>query len=232
MVQRLSQTRLSNRQAGNAMIYVLIIIALFAALSFVLSRQGSNSESSTLSTQQTEIYSTQILQTAMQIKQAVDSVLYSGSGTTLDTLDFTLPSDPGFDNAPTVHKVFHPDGGGVTMPLLPADATTPAANPAPGWYLGRFNNVEWTETAATDVILTAYHIAQPICQRIDQKLTGSTTIPVSTTTLKNMLIPASFFSGSNSDLTAAACSGCNGQPSMCVQDTDGSYSFYSVIEQR
>ena len=206
------------------MVYVLIVIALFAALAFLLARQSSNQESSSLSRNQIDIDTTQILQTAMQVKQAVDAMTYSGS--TVDSLDFTLPSDAGYDTPPNGQKVFHPDGGGVILPRLPDDAVVAATNPPPGWYLGRFNNVEWTPTAATDVVLTAYNIAQPVCASLDQKITGSATIPQATVALRNLLVSATRHSGTNQDFTAAICSGCKGYPELCVQEPGGSgWSF-------
>lgn len=219
------------REAGNAMIYVLIVIALFAALAFLLARQSGGTAGSSLSANQVEIDATQILQTAMQVKQAVDAMTYSGS--TVDTLDFRLPSDTGYDTPPNGQKVFHPDGGGVVLPRLPDDAVVASTDPPPGWYLGRFNNVEWTPTAATEVVLAAYNIAKPVCTRLDQKITGSSTIPVSSAPLRNLLVSATRHSGTNQDFTSAVCPGCKSQPELCVQEPGGAgWSFYSVIEGR
>ncbi len=213
------------------MIYVLLAVALFAALAFILSKQSGTAETSTLSKQQTEIYATQILQQSMQIKQAVDAMTYSGSR--IDTLDFTLPGDAGYDTPPNGQKVFHPDGGGVIFSKLPDDAATPGADPAPGWYLGRFNNFAWTATAGTDVVLTAYHVAQPVCAKIDEKLTGSATIPAATSPLRILLVSASRHSGGNIDFSSSTCAACVGKPSLCIEEpTHDAWSFYSLVETR
>ena len=219
------------RQTGNAMIYVLIVIALFAALAYLLARQSGGQENSTLSSSQVEIDATQILQTALQVKQAVDAMTYSGS--TIDSLDFKLPSDTGYDSPPNGQKIFHPDGGGVILPRLPDDAVVAATDPPPGWYLGRFNNVEWTPTSATDVVMAAYNIAKPVCAKLNQKITGSAAIPVSTAPLRTVLVSSTRHSASNQDFTAAACSGCKGLSELCVQEPGGSgWSFYSLVEIR
>ncbi len=213
------------------MIYVLIVIALFAALAFILSRQGQNGEHSAMGAQEIEIESTQMLQAAMQIKQAIDSMTYGG--TTLDALDFTPPSAAGFDNPPRTVKVFHPDGGGVIMPHLPDAAIGGHADPAAGWYLGRFNTVEWTESTATDVILTAYDIPKALCAKINEKLTGSATIPVSSAALRDILVNDADHSGNNVALTATNCPGCEGKASLCVEGpTNDIWAFYAVLEQR
>ena len=226
-----SNAMIPAREAGNAMIYVLIVIALFAALAFILARQSGSGESGSLSSNQIEIDATQILQTAMQVKQAVDGMTYSGS--TVDTLDFKLPSDTGYDTPPNGQKVFHPDGGGVVLPRLPDDAVVAATDPAPGWYLGRFNNVEWTPTAATDVVMAAYNIAKPVCAKLNQKITGSSGIPAATAPLRTLLVSATRHSGTNQDFTAAICTGCKGYPALCVQEPGGAgWSFYSLVESR
>jgi hypothetical protein len=218
-------------QSGNAVIYVLILIALFAALTFIMSRHSGTSETSALSKSQIAIDATQILQLPMQIKQAVDGMLFSGSH--FDSLDFSLPSDAGYDTPPNTAKVFHPDGGGVILPPLPDHSTVAGTNPVPGWYMGRFNNVAWTPTTATDVILTAHHLNKDVCAAIDQKLTGDSTIPVATVGLNRVLIDASRHSSGNIDFSSAACPDCVGHVSLCVEEpSHDSWSFYSLIETR
>ncbi len=217
-------------QRGNAMIYVLVVIALFAALTFILSRQSDTSETGGMSGQQADIAATQILETSMQIKQAVDSMIFGGTG--VSGLDFVLPGDAAYDTPPNKDKVFHPDGGGVILARLPDGAPIAgASDPASGWYLGRFNTVEWTPGTGQDVILTAWAIAKPVCERINEKLTGSRTVPVSTGPLRNALVDDAHHSGTNAAFTAATCAACSGKPSLCVEDvTNDSWSFYAVIE--
>lgn len=237
----------SNRhqsEGGNALIYVLIIIALFAALSFVLARQGGTSETSRLSEEKIELYATNILQTAAQIQTAMDQSYYTG--TEIGEMDFILPSDAAFNTAPNINKVFHPEGGGVTLPRLPGEAINEVnTDPVPGWYLGRFMNVEWTESEYTDVILTAHQLSEAVCEEINRKITGSPAIPVMGGDNKTFLIDESLHSGSNpapttppnppaaptSKFLATDCPNCEGHPQICV--TDGSiYSFYSIVAQR
>ena len=222
-----------NKAAGNAMIYVLIVVALFAALTFVLARRHGEGEANSMSPTAVNVGATQILQLSNQIKDAVDQMIYAGSR--IDELDFCRPQDACFSTGLTRHKVFHPDGGGVVLPALPADAVHQAdANPAPGWYMGRFNNVAWTNTNDLDVILVAHQINQKICAKINSMLTGSSTIPTLTVALSRALIDAGLHSaGSNVDLDTTSCPACDGKPSLCVSDAAATtFSFYNVIEQR
>lgn len=220
-------------ESGNAMIYVLIVVALFAALSFVLSRQTRTEEQGTLAAEKVNIYASQIIQISNQFKQGVDQVTYSGS--TINNLNFCLPGEVCFTSAPLYNNVFHPEGGGVVRPVLQADSIHAVdANPVPGWYVGRFNNVEWTDSTANDVILTAHQIRQDVCARLNELLTGSSAIPALTVEINKVLIDASrHANGPNVDLDSANCPGCAGHAALCVANAAGTiWSYYNIIEQQ
>ena len=221
----------SNRQSGNAMVYVLIVVALFAAINFILSKQNDSSEIEALTREQIAIYTTEIQQASLAVKQAIDQLLYSGIR--IDELDFVTPDDePDFStgsNADNIRKVFHPLGGGLNVPQLADDAIRDPASstPAPGWYLGRFNNVEWTED---DVLLVAHKIDEEICKSINKSITGSSNIPVISTSVPNYLIDDAIHGGTNIPFTETACSDCLGFNSLCVSNSaENEFSYYSVI---
>jgi hypothetical protein len=223
-------------QRGNALIYVLIAIALFAGLSFILSRQGDNSETSSLAGEKAEMYATQLISFTAQTRQVIEQMMFSGSQ--IDDLDFMPPTDAAFETPPNIHKVYHPQGGGLSLkPLPPEVIAQSSASPPAGWYLGRFNNVEWTATAGTDVILAAYQISQPVCAALNQKINGSSAIPSVTVALKLILIDdstAAYGAGVNTDLTTDAmdiCPDCDHVSALCVEQ-GGMYAFYTLIVDR
>src|SRR3989339_2061193 len=160
-----------NSRSGNALIYVLIAIALFASLSFVLGRQTDTSEAGVVSHEQNEMYAAQLISYSAQAKSAVDQMLFAGAFP--ENLTFFIPGDANYDvetTYPNIYKVFHPDGGGLDLKNLPEavqsdDPDEPS--PDPGWYMGRFNNTEWTKTTDEDVILVAYKITEPVCAAIN-----------------------------------------------------------------
>ena len=223
---------------GNATIYVLIVVALFAALAFVLSRQGDSSESGHLSDEKLSIVAGDIIAYPAQVKQAVDMMMMSG--TNASDLDFTQPGQADYTSDPVINKIFHPAGGGLTLATLPAGSTDQTStNPAAGWYLGEFNNVGWSVSSDPDMILVAYQVTKDICERINQKLTGSTYIPaLGGNTIPNLMIDkdnppgVSVHSGTNVDFDASACSSCFGRPAMCVSEGGPRYGFYSIILNR
>ncbi len=217
-----------HNERGNALIYVLIAIVLFAALSFTLTRQSRNSGTSEIDEAQAQIYATEFLTYSAQVRSVLDQMIFSGSD--IDDLDFTQPSGSSFNTAPYLHKIFHPQGGGLTLNHIPEKASYQISSGLPtGWYLGRFNNVEWTPSAATDVILTAHQISKQVCQAINKSLTGSDTIPALSGNLNVNLIDY----GTNDDLDTAACAACEGMSTLCVSNADVSaYSFYTIVADR
>lgn len=236
-----SQKEIAN-QSGNALIYVLIAIVLFAALSMTLGRQTDTSEAGALSDEKAEIYANQLIAYAAQAKLVIDQMIFSGAD--IDDLDFTLPTEAGFNTAPNIYKVYHPEGGGLTPGTIPAEIqTTTATAPVSGWYLGAATNIDWTKTAGTDVILVAHKISQQVCEKINLKITDSTNIPSLTVAAGE--IRASFIdkkywnpAGTNTDLTTDPagtpfCGNCYKVASLCIQDNGGTTrSFYAVLTDR
>lgn len=235
LIQTHTETPLSER--GNALIYVLVAIVLFAALSFILARQTDSGEAGTLSDERAELYTTQITSYAAQAKSVIDQMLFTGAE--IDDLDFIDPSNPNFNAGSQLdraNRVFHPEGGGLILGRLPEEAIGGTlTDPTPGWYIGRFNNVEWTASAAEDVILVAYQIAQPVCEKLNEHANGSSAIPVLSGAITDVLIDDRFFTGSNAEFTtdpsgSPVCAECDEVASLCVSNNAGTaFAFYTVI---
>ncbi len=214
--------------------YVLIAIALFGALSFTLARQTDSTEAGVLNAERAELYATQLITYAAQVRSAIEQMQFTAA-TSVNELDFTAPTDAAFDTGTLIHKVYHPQGGGITPGKLPAEVVSQsAADPVAGWYLGRFTHVEWTATAGEDVILTAYQIHPTVCGMINEKINGSMTIPSTTTALRNILIDDAITANTGTNvpfttvLPASICPDCQNMGSLCVQN-GGQYAFYTII---
>ncbi len=221
-------------ERGNAMIYILIAIVLFAALSLVLARQSDNSETGALNAERTEIAATQIIQTSMQLKQAIDQMMFSG--TKASQLDFTTPdNEPAFSTPPDYNKVFHPAGGGVIVSPLPAQALRQiSAVPPARWYIGRVINVEWTKTTEPEIIITAHQISEPVCRAINKRLLGDPTPLAATVNPRLLLIHASEYGGMPPLVwNSAHCPACVEKISGCLTGPsevpgENIYSFYAI----
>lgn len=226
-------------QSGNATIYVLIVVALFAALAFTVSRQNDSSESSGLSAERADILAAQILAYPYQVKQAIDMMGMTGAD--MSDLDFTQPGQTDFETDPYTDKVYHPGGGGLNPATLPKDAVAQSSDdPAAGWYLGMFNNFLWSQSAENDVMLVAYQLRREVCERINMKITGKPDIPILSSSIPAALIdkdnpPGITVHTANNALVfdLTTCADCEEKPSMCVGDTSGTrYGFYTLIINR
>ena len=223
-------------QSGNAMIYVLIVVALFAALTFVLSRQTDTSEAATLPAERASILASDILNTPFTYKQGLDMAQLSGS--TANDLNFVLPTEAGFNDpltANNIHKVYHPQGAGISPATLSTEAIGQGASPPDaGWYLGRFNNFEWSINTAADkqeVILTAYNIRREVCEIINKRLISDATIPT-VSSPRNFFVDDLYFGGSgNDDLEIADCPACEGHLQLCISDGQNptTYLYYNIM---
>lgn len=211
-------------QKGNAMIYILIAVALFGALTLTLSRQNNNSDGQDLSDELIALYSTELLEYIASAQNVVDMMLSTGS--TINDLDFILPNDAAFNTPPNIHKVFHPQGGGLNYKAdIKSDIATDATSQ---WAINQNINVEWTTSASDDVLFTAYFINREICANINEKITGDPTIPTTSNPHANY-----FLSTGNTDLNTSECADCDGYPTLCVEnDTGDNYSLYNIIAAR
>lgn len=224
-------------QRGNAMVYILVALALFGILTAVLARRGAQTDTENLTEEMAQFESAQILAYAQSTQKAVDQMLMSG--TTPDDIDFTTPNDDSFDDGAHIYKLFHPEGGGLTYKSADTKLFDTLGGVASGWYIGMFNNVEWTPTLQQDIMLTAYGIKQPVCEAINEKITGSKDIPaLSSAVMSELLVPPTTtgHSGSSENLMLANCPAlpaqtCREHNMMCVSD-GGLFGFYTVIEGR
>lgn len=225
-------------ESGNALIYVLIAIVLFAALSFTLGRQTDSGEADILPREKANLYAVQLMSYSAQVKSVVDQMLFSG--TNVDDLSYILPSDSAFEDVPpaagavsNIYKIYHPAGGGLIPSSIPDEAQgTAASTPASGFYLGQFTHIEWTASTADEIILTAYNINQSVCEEINETVTGSTDIPTTTQPLTVLLLDDTLGVWTNIDMTTESgtphCPECHEMTSLCVQN-GGIYAFYSIV---
>lgn len=213
---------------GNAMIYILLALALLAGLTMVLNR-GNDMGGDDLDKDKTELLTLQVTAYAGSAKNAVDQMMMSGTPVT--SLNFVVPSDPTFNTGSNIHKVYHPAGGGLAFEKAePAIFdTTSTYSTLGGWYMTRTNNIEWTPTAAPDVLLVAWRIHKAICENINKKITGSTDIP-------DIASPVEVFLGTtngaptNEDLMIADCADCEGYPALCVSNAaQNNFAYYNII---
>lgn len=101
-------------EAGGAIIWILIMVSLFAALGYAVS-QGSRGGTSQLTEKQAELAATEILSYARQIKDAVRLLQINGCDDTEVSFDQAVISGYSNPNAPSDESchVFSNNGGGI-----------------------------------------------------------------------------------------------------------------------
>jgi len=213
----------NNTEAGNALIYVLVAIVLFAALSFTLTRQTDTDEAGYLSSDQAELYASEIIAYAASAKSTVDQMMFTGSS--IDDLDFILPSDAAFDTGSDIHKVFHPQGGGLNYRALRSEQITDATG---GIFVVK-KNVEWTSSTATDAILSFYRLNRSICTRLIEKIDNTLHTPSS-----DAIIDDIFTDEADTDtLNTTTCPTCENKFVAAIENaSNDSCTFYMVLADR
>ncbi len=220
MPKHLKKTK-NHSQAGNAMVYVLIALALFGFLTITLSSQNDQADGQDISDEELALYANELISYVASAQQVVDMMISTGSE--VNDLDFVNPASAGFDSPPHVHKVFHPQGGGLNYQEK-FNAIIQNGSSAQ-WALNNNINVEWTPTTANDVILTAYFVRENVCRIINKTISGETTIPVTANAHADY-----FLNTGTSNLNTTECADCEGYPNLCVENnTNDNYSFYSII---
>jgi len=216
-------------RSGNVLMYVMIAILLFAALSFALMRSGGGDAgiAGGMGDERAALKGGELIAHAMAARSAVEQMRVL-SNVQPSEFDFVKPGGTGFDTPPHTGKVFHPVGGGLSAFV---DSPELFANGASGrgWVAQQGTNVEWSATGASDIIYTFVDTSRQICAAINQKLYKSSAIPVLSLTSS-----AAFVNGGADDaaITSASCTDCVGKPSLCVEDSAGAYAFYTIVLSR
>ncbi len=214
------------REAGNALFYVLLGVVLFAALSFIITRQtGNDGLTEQLADDKANIIASQMINHATSVKYAVEQMLANGS--TVEQLDFIRPGEAGYDTPPHQHKVFHPSGGGVNvMAVKPEHMSSPTTH----WGYQKGRNVEWTPTTQTDLMYSVIDITEPICRSINTKLYGNIAMPAQLTSSYGAVFE---YGSTDVDFTAAICADCVGKHTACLKHPSlDRYLFYTVLVGR
>jgi len=220
------------QQSGNAMIYVLLAIALLGFLTVTLSRQNDQADGQEISDEFAELYANELMEYAAAAENVVNMMI--ATGTDVSELDFVIPSDAAFNAGSHIHKVFHPSGGGLNYQTSGNQAFLNITGPpTQGWYISTRSNVEWTPSTAQDVILTSLYIDLDVCKKINKQITGEEVVYEHGAGATSTRILFANFAATQ-DLDTSTCPACEGYPALCIKapgttfDSNGG-SFYSII---
>jgi hypothetical protein len=228
-------------QSGSVLIYILIAVVLFAALSFAMS-QMMRSGSTLTGSEARSASATSVLQYADAVQNAVHDMQINGISDTSICFDA-----PGWGNnsyvdgacANTAAKVFDPAGGAVVW-----EAPAPGVNDTSPWLFTGVNGIAGIGTvcaqpSCADLKMMLPNVAKSVCIAIDQQLgliSGSAAPPVDTG-YDAVPFTGAYTVSATADIgDEPGSAALSGQPEGCFQSsaspTAGTYHFYRVLISR
>lgn len=146
-------------ERGNVLYYIMIAVALLAALSFAVAQSGRTSMQ-TLAEDKQKLYSSEIIDYGHVLANATGQLRLRGIKETDVSFESPLTAANNYINpncTETDCKVFETDGGGVTWVLLREEALDPA-------HSGAADYKWWSISGDYDVASVGSNCAGPDCK--------------------------------------------------------------------
>lgn len=154
-------------EKGSALIFILIAVVLFAALSYTVAnmmRGGISGGQTSINSERAGILAGEILDYARTIRQSVQELRIS-NGCRDTEISFDNSIVAGYANGTNTDcQVFHSDGGDKTW-VSPSDDL----NDGDEWVFNGGNVVDEVGTMAADLILILPNIKQAVCEKINDR---------------------------------------------------------------
>lgn len=159
-------------QSGNVLFYILVAVALLAALAYAVS-QGSRTTTSGLSAEQARLQAAAIIEYGNALSQAVTQLKLRGYKETDISFENSVVS--GYTNADCSEdacRVFALDGGGVSWQSVPENAM---ASTSSEWRIGAQMAVKdigttCTSASCSELLAFALDIKPAVCEQINTRL--------------------------------------------------------------
>jgi hypothetical protein len=236
----MKNSRHGKREDGNVLFYVLIAVALLAALSYAVAQSGRGNGAG-VSDEKVKLIATEILEYASVMSNAVAQLRLRDIKDT--DLCFAAPewgvasyNNPSCTDDAT--KIFHLRGGGVTWVNAPSGAMDATATPDNLWHIYGNNEVKDVGTTCADdecadLILVTDELRLNVCLKLNE-LMGVTNPSGAPPT--DSLINTTRFIGTYSyaeTLGNEAGEYLKGKTGGCFENTGSAkYTFYKVLVAR
>ncbi len=242
-LQRLSET-------GNVLFYILIAVALIAALTFAVA-QSSRGNVQQLSSERARLYATEIIEHANIMASAVSQIRLRGSALNELCFDHTSWGASDYDHSPACtddfNKIYHPDGAGITWSQAPSEAMDATFTPDNLWHFYGDNQIENVGTTCginpancSELIMVVDELQLIVCQQINGLLgvTDENTAPPIDTGFGEARYVGTFgYTATIGDEAASSAlkgetAGCFSDPPVGVPLAPTNYIFYKVLVSR
>ncbi|MFP4386753.1 MAG: hypothetical protein ACLFRA_06035, partial [Alphaproteobacteria bacterium] len=238
---------------GNVLFYILIGVALLAALSYAVSRTNRGSADS-VSRERTKIATTEILEYADIIGNAVSQLRLRGIADT--QISFENEAVSGYENSRCAQdgcRVFALDGGGVSYAAPKSEWLDGSYSDEPHYGELYFSSsamgLDKGQNDRDDLIMFIPYLKKAVCVAVNEGLNIPLKVDATPSESKGPFKLGEPFTGEYSDLRDAYVSGDNtvGQSDIlssfnagCTKGTSGgggmpqtgSYHFYKVLIAR
>lgn len=232
---------IKNRENGSALFYILIAVALLAALSYaVMSSSGGNP--SQVSTEKAKLLGGEIISYASTVANATAQLRLRNVKDTDLCFDDAGWGGANYNQASCTDnfkRIFHMSGGAVTWTEAPEEAMDPAATPDNLWHIYANNEIDQVGTTCgadtcSDLVLFTDELKKEVCVAINNLLhvgTEDADPPV------DSAIGTTRFTGTYSYLRTigdeAGSAILSRKTSGCFQNNaTGKYTFYKVLVAR
>lgn len=230
-------------QGGNVLFLILIAVALFAALSYVVT-QSTRSGGGSTEREKNILSSAQMTQYPTALRTAIIRMVLAG--TAIENARFNSPAN--FGTISVSQLVFHPQGGGATYQDAPADLSASGQTTLSWTYNADFEvpNIGINGAGGNDVIAFLPGVSSGVCRQVDEELNIATSgcnmtnagIPnvdpaITEANINNYADDSYTFPNSGEVLDGDGCTAFTGQASGCFYDAANTrYVFYSVLLER
>ncbi|MCC7305323.1 MAG: hypothetical protein IT558_03580 [Alphaproteobacteria bacterium] len=230
---------MKNPQSGNVLFYILIAVALLAALSYAVSQSGRGSIGQ-VTEEKAKILGTEIIEYGNAIANATAQLRLRGVKDSSLCYDDAHWGGANYNHAGCADdaaKIFHTAGGGVTWKNAPAEAMNSAATPDNLWHIYGDNEIKEVGTtcgadSCADLILVVDELNKTVCMKINKLLSVTednvdppTDSGMGTTRYIGVYGYAQTIGDEGSTLV--------GKSAACFENTGtGEYTFYKVLVAR
>lgn len=225
-------------EGGNVLFLILVAVALFAALSYIV-MSSSRSGSGSVSRETAHLEASNYLQYGVEIRVGIQRMQISNNVPDWQ-FDLWSPLNPTWANGSCLTnrcKLFHPEGGAAVRRLMPVD--TSAAGATPGMDTLRFYaaGVRDVGTSEPDLLMHHSYLTKKACQIINQKMgvfpTDEIDPPVdSLGTSVAYWNDLTAFPTTTKEFGGASNTMLAGKTDFCFQHTGGAYIYMKVILER
>lgn len=240
-------------EKGNVLFLILIAVALFAALSYVVT-QSTRSGGGSTEREKNILSSAQMTQYPTALRTSIIRMVLAGVA--IENVKFDAPASSGpFTTISVAQLVFHPQGGGATYQEAPAELSS-TGNSALGWtYNANFEvpGIGIDGQGGNDVIAFLPGVSDGVCRQVNEELGIDPTALAPAACGTNIPEIATAGTGAGIDeqmdnaytfpdgsasiaISATTCTALfDRQASGCFRDTDSATDrnvFYSVLLER